>query len=174
VSSVGVCVCARVRTSECVHHSVPLTSLSFFFGAETQISIRIMHVYMDLDLLTSPALTFLMRMCGFVCRLCRLGFVWQFVTLAGFHLSSLNANRLCRTCEGPCTCTRLVIFDYTRRFACSLFCNLSLFHSCMRCFLSKDFHPQSEDSTLQREKPLLTHTHTNTHSGGRAVDVGLR
>lgn len=27
----------------------------------------------------------------------KLGFVWQFVTLAGFHLSSLNANRLCRT-----------------------------------------------------------------------------
>ena len=27
----------------------------------------------------------------------KLGFVWQFVTLAGFHLSSLGANRLCRT-----------------------------------------------------------------------------
>lgn len=27
----------------------------------------------------------------------KLGFTWQFVTLAGFHLSSLNANRLCRT-----------------------------------------------------------------------------
>jgi hypothetical protein len=27
----------------------------------------------------------------------KLGFVWQFVTLAGFHLSALNANRLCRT-----------------------------------------------------------------------------
>jgi len=27
----------------------------------------------------------------------KLGFTWQFVTLAGFHLSALNANRLCRT-----------------------------------------------------------------------------
>ena len=27
----------------------------------------------------------------------KLGFVWQFVTLAGFHLSALNSNRLCRT-----------------------------------------------------------------------------
>ncbi|EKX40115.1 hypothetical protein GUITHDRAFT_96465 [Guillardia theta CCMP2712] len=37
------------------------------------------------------------EMHNFCKELGKLGFVWQFVTLAGFHISSLSANRLCRT-----------------------------------------------------------------------------